>query len=132
MSTDDARDGRRRLSGTARDVLSLIAEGRSYDRILGQLPDLTYKDIFRSAEEALEVMRSHEDARPATLDQIRCEHPRAYEKWTEQEDDTLRRLSAEGWPVKEIAAELQRQPSAVTSRLAKLGLSASRPVRPRG
>ena len=43
------------LSETARTILGLIAEGRSYDQILQQRPELTYFDIFAAAREALEL-----------------------------------------------------------------------------
>ena len=42
------------LSATARTILGLIAEGRSYDQILQQHPELTYFDIFAAAREAVE------------------------------------------------------------------------------
>jgi hypothetical protein len=42
------------LSEQARLILGLIAEGRSYDQILQQHPELTYFDIFGAAREALE------------------------------------------------------------------------------
>ncbi len=44
------------LPETARRVLGLIAEGRSYDQILQQHPELTYFDIFAAAREALELV----------------------------------------------------------------------------
>ena len=43
------------LSERARGILGLIAEGRSYDQILQQHPELTYFDIFAAAREALEL-----------------------------------------------------------------------------
>jgi hypothetical protein len=46
------------LSETARKILGLIAEGRSYDQILQQHPELTYFDIFAAAREALELAQA--------------------------------------------------------------------------
>ena len=43
-----------RLSRTSRTVLALIAEGRTYEQILALHPELTYRDIFAAAREALE------------------------------------------------------------------------------
>src|SRR5688500_8256327 len=43
------------LSERTRAILGLIAEGRSYDQILQQHPELTYFDIFAAAREALEL-----------------------------------------------------------------------------
>jgi hypothetical protein len=56
------------------------------------------------------------------LAQIRQAYPRAYEKWSHEEDTRLAELARSGKSVKEIAAKLQRQPSAIRSRMAKLNL----------
>ena len=49
-------------------------------------------------------------------------HPRAYERWTPEEEADLRALHAAGRSVAEIAGELQRQPSAIRSRMGHLGI----------
>lgn len=59
----------------------------------------------------------------ARLDAIRRRHPRAYEKWTAEEDAQLRSAVEAGKTVQEIAVLLGRQPGAITSRLQKLGLT---------
>src|SRR5262249_4616018 len=51
---------------------------------------------------------------------IKEQHPRAYEKWTEQEDAELLSLHTAGAPLPQLAMRFQRQPSAIRSRLAKL------------
>ena len=56
------------------------------------------------------------------LDQIRQEHPRAYEPWSDAEEQELKRLNDGGVGVAEIAAHLSRQPGAIRSRLNRLGL----------
>jgi hypothetical protein len=48
-------------------------------------------------------------------------YPRAYEPWSAEEEDRLRGQWQRGVNVDTIAAELQRQPSAVNSRLLRLG-----------
>jgi hypothetical protein len=57
------------------------------------------------------------------VDKIRQQYPRAYEKWTEEEDMQLRQKYHEGVRVKELATLLQRQPGAIEARLRKLGLT---------
>jgi hypothetical protein len=47
-------------------------------------------------------------------------HRRAYSAWSAGEDSLLLALHHEGTPVNVIAAELERQPGAIRSRLAKL------------
>jgi len=58
----------------------------------------------------------------ARLAEMKKEHPRAYEKWTEDEDARLRAEFAKGTDKAELVAMFQRQPSAIGSRLRKLGL----------
>jgi hypothetical protein len=58
------------------------------------------------------------------LETIRRDNPRAYEKWTDEEDAQLRQLFQSRAPQKEIARVLQRQPSAIRGRLVKLNLVA--------
>ena len=52
---------------------------------------------------------------------IRRTYPRAYRKWTPEEDAKLKALVARGKSSRELAAELQRRPGAILSRLRKLG-----------
>jgi hypothetical protein len=56
------------------------------------------------------------------LDEIRRAYPKAYERWTSDEDEQLRTKYHEGVGIAELATFFQRQPSAIRSRLAKLGL----------
>ena len=113
------------LTEKSRAILEAIALGHSYEQILARELTWTYHDIFRAAVEALELARadrgnkSHEER----MEEIRQAHPRAYEKWDAQEDDRLRQLFRSATPVKEIGDLLQRQPGAIQSRLAKLGLA---------
>ena len=104
-------------------VLEQIAEGRTYEQILARYPDLSYLDIFAAAREALTLLAEERSDYAARLQQIKRRHPRAYERWTEDEDATLSRLAKSGTPVGAIAQRFQCQPSAIRSRLAKLGLA---------
>ena len=49
-------------------------------------------------------------------------HPRAYERWSKEEDAELISSHAMGLSAEEIATDLWRQPTAVQARLFKLGL----------
>ena len=57
-----------------------------------------------------------------TVDEVRHEHPKAYEKWSPDEDETLKKKCAEGMSLSELANFFQRQPGAIRSRLVKLGV----------
>ncbi len=111
------------LSSKSVAVLKLIADGHSYEQILAAYPTLTYLDIFGAAQEALVLAGEASTAHQQRLNRIRATHPRAYEKWSEEEDQQLRQLAQAGVKVKDIAAQLQRQPSAIQSRIEKLGLA---------
>ena len=101
------------LTDKSRAILEAIAQGHSYEQILAQDPAWTYHDIFRAAVEALDVARAKCGCRSyeERMEEIRQAYPRAYEKWSNEEDDRLRGLFRAGTPVKEIARALQRQPA---------------------
>lgn len=110
------------LSERTREILSAIAEGRSYEQILTANPSFTYHDIFWAAGEALEVAEQSDSASTyeQRLTEIRQKHPRAYDKWSEEEDARLTQLHRAGEAPAQIASLLQRQLSAIRSRLRKL------------
>jgi hypothetical protein len=112
-----------RLSRTAATVLTMIAEGHSYEQILAAHPALTYLDIFRAAREALDAATDRAGSAAEKLAEIRKQHPRAYENWTAEEEGRLRDLAQAGKTPKEIAVALQRQVSAIQSRMVRLGLA---------
>lgn len=111
-----------KLSPKTTAVLSLIADGHSYAQIVDGHPDITYRDIFDAAEEALRLNESESDYHQR-LAKIKARYPRAYEKWTDDEDAELRAMFKNGANRSTAAAHFQRQPSAINSRLNKLGLT---------
>ena len=114
---------RKKLSSESVAVLRSIAEGYTYEQILALNPELTYLDIFSAAREALEVTGEVLTAYQERLAKIREVYPRAYEKWTDEEDRGLARLVQLGYSVEQIAGQLQRQPSAIRSRMRKRSLA---------
>ena len=60
---------------------------------------------------------------PSYLEETRKKHPRAYEKWSDEEDERLRKAYKAGAKVKDLAADFARKPGAIRSRLKKLGLT---------
>jgi hypothetical protein len=60
------------------------------------------------------------------LASIKQRHPRAYDKWTAEEDALLEQKYKEGTSLENLAATFQRQPSAITSRLSKLKFASAR------
>jgi hypothetical protein len=61
--------------------------------------------------------------RPKTQNEkIRQKYPRAYVKWSQEEDEKLKKEYASCKQIGELAQKFQRQPGAIRSRLQKLGL----------
>lgn len=56
------------------------------------------------------------------VDAIRTRHPRAYQPWTNEEEEELARLYHAGSSTMEMAARLERQPGGIRSRLKRLSL----------
>jgi hypothetical protein len=130
------------LSARAICVLEMMAEGHSYAQIIDHYPDLTYPDIFHAASEALEALTSAKTfKRPPPADSatartiesskawarrlaiIKSHHPRAYERWTADEEERMATLYKSGCKPAAIAKQLQRQPRAIRSRLHRIGLT---------
>lgn len=114
----------RNLSQKAVRVLDLIAQGHSYEQILNRLSDITYTDFFNAAREALNLDKGDSKTYNDHITDVRKSHPRAYELWTSEEDESLRQMVQAGENTKTIANIFKRQPGAIQSRIRKLGLVA--------
>lgn len=107
------------LSQRARAIMQMIADGHSYEQILAAYPHFTYRDIFDSAAEVLKAA----DRVPSDRMQVlKKRHRRAYEAWTDDEEQQLRKLIADGHTVARIAGRLERNRGAIRSRIVRLGL----------
>ena len=62
----------------------------------------------------------YDEAKSYSVAEIRQEHPSAYEKWTQEDDDELNRLHDAGLSVSELAERFGRNHGAIRSRLRKL------------
>ena len=76
----------------------------------------------REHEREERPISSESPGSPSELDNIRQRHPRAYEKWSAEEDARLREQYGQGRDVSELAELFGRQPSGIRARLVKLGL----------
>jgi hypothetical protein len=140
----------RNTSLTPADILDLIADGLTYEQIIARHSDLSYKDVFEAADQAANLMRAagqaaappdiqrlirrgralrereSTDAQPARkhpkLKEIRRKYPRAFEKWTPEEDMRLIAACKRGESYGDIAPSHGRKASAIRSRLVKLGV----------
>ena len=110
------------LSEKSKRILQLIADGRTYERILALHSDLTYKDIFHAAEEALRILTAPKNSWQKDQERIREKYKRLGERWGEKEEETLRHLYKTGIPTSEICRRLERPQGAIYKRLRKLKL----------
>ncbi len=84
-----------------------------------------YGEVFLAAiqEYVSGAPDDRKEARPETgrLNEARREYPRAYESWSSEEERQLEGLNDAGLDIATIAERLGRQPSAIESRLTRLG-----------
>jgi len=66
--------------------------------------------------------KAQRKAKTYTVGEIRLDHPRAYERWTLEEDNSLTDRYKSGATVSQLANMHQRKPGAIRSRLKKLNL----------
>jgi len=121
------------------DILGMISKGYSYYQILLSDSRLTLSDIMVTAKLAQELIQEFvapdnqiivegviqvvaNSGRIQNLTELRKEHPRAFEKWTETEEGQLTEMYSSGRSLAEIARVLKRKRGAVRTRLKKLGL----------
>jgi len=108
-------------------------EQRSFDHHRVMVFEEHLLDFYKSFRNAISYFVKHDDfplieeqiieeKETYSVDSIRTSHPKAYSKWTNDEDDLLARLHSEGKSITEIAERLQRQQGAIRSRLQKIGL----------
>jgi DNA-binding NarL/FixJ family response regulator len=121
------------------DVLGLIAAGYSYKQVLETHASLSLGDIMLSAKVARElvdkiIMVEKElkvegeltfvvkGGQFKSMDELKKDHPRAFDKWTEQEHADVERMFKAGDSIKTIAEKLQRSYGSIKARLIKLEL----------
>ena len=73
-------------------------------------------------KEALEFMKKKSRTKEYSVEEIRLRYPRAYMKWTKEEDNALKKEYLKGKTINELASIFQKKPSAIRSRLQKLGV----------
>lgn len=86
-----------------------------------RLPYLSDKDVKR-LKKYLKAYKKLTGEPVYSVYAARQEHPNAYEPWTEGADEQLKQMWSEGKSVQEIADHFGRKPSAIITRMKKLGL----------
>lgn len=86
-----------------------------------QRTELDWRHGKHSVKEAHDAVVVPQEA----FEEIRAEYPKAYERWTEEEDANLKQAYETCKEIEALANTFQRQPGAIRSRLTKLGLRES-------
>lgn len=86
-----------------------------------RLPYLSDKDVKR-LKKYLKAYKKLTGEPVYSVYAARQEHPNAYEPWTEGADEQLKQMWSEGKSVHEIADHFGRKPSAIITRMKKLGI----------
>jgi (p)ppGpp synthase/HD superfamily hydrolase len=86
-----------------------------------RLPYLSDKDVKR-LKKYLKAYKRLTGEPVYSVYAARQEHPNAYDPWTEETDNLLKQMWAEGISVHEIAEHFGRKSSAIITRMKKLGI----------
>lgn len=86
-----------------------------------RLPYLSDKDVKR-LKKYLKAYKRLTGEPVYSVYAARQEHPNAYDPWTEEADDQLKKMWSEGISVHEIAEHFGRKSSAIITRMKKLGI----------
>jgi (p)ppGpp synthase/HD superfamily hydrolase len=86
-----------------------------------RLPYLSDKDVKR-LKKYLKAYKRLIGEPVYSIYAARQEHPNAYNPWTEEDDETLRKMWNEGMSVHDIADHFGRKNSSIITRLKKLGI----------
>ncbi|MGI6379225.1 MAG: hypothetical protein ACOX2R_00405 [Anaerolineae bacterium] len=94
--------------------------GRAYDHHQIAIPEEHLPSFAESLRNVREMLG--QDVRAYSIAKIRETHPRAYAKWSPEEEAQLRERYLRGASVSDLAERFERQPGAIAARLARLGL----------
>jgi len=99
------------------------------EKFIVNVSEITGKAYFHKLLENKKIELapvSEETSKSYAVEEIRRIFPRAYEKWTTEEDNALVKKYSDGVSVSELAKIHQRKLGAIRSRLQKLGLLPSK------
>ncbi len=85
---------------------------------------MVFEENLQAFADGLQKALNFLKAKPelSSIEKVRQRYPRAYNRWSDEEDEQLKVKWQAGMSIRELASYCQRQPSAVRSRLIKLGL----------
>lgn len=106
---------------------ALPEEERSVERLDREMTSITRRAL-RAVKEDLQLLSGCDSAEGKSRSsthvgqaEIRALYPRAYERWTEEDDKVLQQEFSNGASIQDLSELFQRRPSAIRSRLRRLG-----------
>lgn len=117
LSADGDADAYAAMCKEARSIV------RVADLIHSTVPDRKLdapREAWSRRAEAITTTLDTEGAEPNSIERVRRKHPRAYMRWSAEEDVLIQEMLDKGMARLAISEVLQRQPSAIASRIAKL------------
>lgn len=110
-----------KLSEKSVAIMRMLSKGMSTEQIVAADPAVQRDHIAVAAREAL-VLNNAARSFQERMERITAASPRAYEKWTRDEEIRLIEMYNFGKTIREIAATLNRPPNAIRNRLDRLGV----------
>jgi len=98
------------------------AVGANHERHRVMIFEEDIEVFIAGFDETINFIRKSQKPKSYIVEKIRQQHPKAYTKWSSADDKLLRSKYDEGISVAELSQFFQRKPSAIRSRLAKLGI----------
>ena len=102
-----------------------VSEARQVDGVWQRRRLTVFGEHLAAFREGLAAAAKYIESQPQqtgdfSVAEVRTRHPRAYAPWTAPEEERLLAMYRQGAPVAVMAAEFQRQPVAIRSRLSRL------------
>lgn len=100
----------------------LRAVGEEHEHHRTMISEENLEAFVAGFDKTLTFFGMRHEPKSYSVKQGRQQQPKAYAKWSSDEDATLRKKYEEGMSLAELAQFFERQPGAIQSRLAKPGL----------
>jgi hypothetical protein len=81
-----------------------------------------FEAFIEGIDKTIDFIRKNQKQKSFNLEKIRQQYPKAYTKWSSEDDELLQNKYDEGISIAELSQFFQRQPSAIRSRLEKLAV----------
>jgi len=110
---------------TSRKDLRKLQNLKAKEKFVVNVSENTGKAYFHRMDEWKSIDEKPFAQKPGKsydVQEIKRDHPRAYDKWTPEEEEALAEEYKDGVSIVELAKKHQRQIGAIRSRLRKLGL----------